>query len=122
MEFSNVKRNPPVKEGKAQLVKKEGNRKGIEGPKSSDPKASELQTSMIQIMEAVEREKQKHNSTMMEAIAWLAELEAKMLEGNLDMMQGDVMHPSDVEIELKKRLDQLTDRLIQKQTQVILCL
>ncbi|XP_074588927.1 golgin candidate 2-like [Curcuma longa] len=177
-----------------------------EREKKQAQEASELQTSMIQIMEAVEREKQKHNSTMMEAIARLAELEtvnaelatslataqitlergvtrvgelrqqvelkevaieeykrnilkiqqnspsldeaislrnsqikqeildaeysficdklsklkdkAKMLEGNLDMMQRDVMHPSDVEIELKKRLDQLTDRLIQKQTQV----
>ncbi|XP_042443304.1 bZIP transcription factor TGA10-like isoform X1 [Zingiber officinale] len=38
MEFSNVKRDPPEKDGKAQLVKKEGKRKGIEGPKSSDPK------------------------------------------------------------------------------------
>jgi hypothetical protein len=32
-----------------------------------------------------------------------------------------MVHPTDVEIELKKRLDQLTDRLIQKQMQVCLC-
>jgi hypothetical protein len=29
-----------------------------------------------------------------------------------------MVHPTEVEIELKKRLDQLTDRLIQKQMQV----
>ncbi|AQL03605.1 Golgin candidate 2 [Zea mays] len=37
--------------------------------------ASELQTSMIETLEAVEIEKQKHHSTRMEALARLARLE-----------------------------------------------
>ncbi|RWW59630.1 hypothetical protein BHE74_00033417, partial [Ensete ventricosum] len=44
--------------------------------KQAEEQASELQMSMIEAMEAVEKEKQKHNSTMMEAIAQLAELES----------------------------------------------
>lgn len=44
------------------------------------------------------------------------------------MTRRDMVQPTEVEIELKKRLDQLTDRLIQKQMQVsslyvlVLCL
>jgi hypothetical protein len=37
--------------------------------------ASELQTSMIETMEATEIEKQRHHSTRMEALVRLAELE-----------------------------------------------
>lgn len=37
--------------------------------------ASELQTSMMEIMEAVELEKQKHNETRREALAIMAKLE-----------------------------------------------
>ncbi|URE37222.1 IAA-amino acid hydrolase ILR1-like [Musa troglodytarum] len=48
-----------------------------EREKKQAEEASELQMSMIEAMEAVEREKQKHNSTMMEALACLAELEGK---------------------------------------------
>lgn len=43
---------------------------------------------------------------------------AKNLEKNIEMMRRDIVHPTEVEVELKKRLDQLTDRLIQKQMQV----
>ncbi|XP_074591344.1 golgin candidate 2-like isoform X2 [Curcuma longa] len=177
-----------------------------EREKKQAQEASELQISMFQTMEAVEREKRNHNSTMMEAITRLAELEtvnaelatalataqiklerevtkvgelrqqvelkevaieeqrrsilkiqqnspsldeavslqnsqikqeildaeysfvcdklsklkdkAKMLEENVEMMRRGITHPTEIEIELKKRLEQLTDRLIQKQTQV----
>ncbi|THU70290.1 hypothetical protein C4D60_Mb08t23450 [Musa balbisiana] len=187
-----------------------------EREKKQAEEASELQMSMIEAMEAVEREKQKHNSTMMEALARLAEPESllrakrllqttnaelakslatvqmhlesavtrvgelhqqvelkelalkedrrnlfkihqrgpsieeveslrrsqfkqeildaeysftcdklsklkdkvKNLEKNIEMMRRDIVHPTEVEVELKKRLDQLTDRLIQKQMQV----
>jgi hypothetical protein len=41
--------------------------------------ASELQTSMIEAMEAVEVEKQRHHSTRMEALARLARLEVYIL-------------------------------------------
>lgn len=37
--------------------------------------ASELQTTMMETMEAVDVEKQKHNNTRMEALARLARLE-----------------------------------------------
>ncbi|XP_042398178.1 golgin candidate 2-like [Zingiber officinale] len=177
-----------------------------EREKKQAQEASELQMSMFQTMEAVEREKRKHNSTMMEAITLLAELEtvnaelatslataqitlerevtkvgelrqqvelkevaieehrrsilkiqqnspsldeavslqnsqikqeildaeysfvceklsklkdkAKMLEENVEMMRRGITRPTEIEIELKKRLEQLTDRLIQKQLQV----
>lgn len=45
-------------------------------------------------------------------------VKAKNLEENIEMMRRDIVHPTEVEVELKKRLDQLTDRLIQKQMQV----
>ncbi|WOL20061.1 golgin candidate 2 isoform X1 [Canna indica] len=177
-----------------------------EREKKQAQEASELQSSMFHTMEAVEIEKQKHNSTMMEALATLAELEtanaelakslataqmnlerevylvgelrqqvelkevaleehrrkifkmhesspsldevqslkrsqikqevldaeysfvcdklsklkdkAKKLEEDVEITRRDIIHPTEVEIELKKRLDQLTDRLIQKQVQV----
>jgi hypothetical protein len=44
--------------------------------------ASELQTSMIETMEAVEIEKQRHHSTRMEALACLARLEVISLSTN----------------------------------------
>uniref|UniRef100_M8BQY0 Uncharacterized protein n=1 Tax=Aegilops tauschii TaxID=37682 RepID=M8BQY0_AEGTA len=169
--------------------------------------ASELQTSMIETMEATEIEKQRHHSTRMEALVRLAELEvtnaelakslareqwnlevqvdqvahlreevdlktfaqdkykrkiakiqktsaplvdeieslrrlkledeiidaeytqtcdrivslkdkARKIEENIELTRRDMVQPTEVEIELKKRLDQLTDRLIQKQMQV----
>lgn len=179
----------------------------VEREKKHAQEASELQMSMIEILEAVEKEKQKHNSTRMEALARLAHLEAtnaelarsfaknqwnlemevnrvaelrqqvelkeltqqeykrkmskthqsaapsldesessrrsqveqeilgaefslicdkivklkdkaKKLEDNIEITRREIVHPTEVEVELKKRLDQLTDRLIQKQTQV----
>lgn len=41
-----------------------------------------------------------------------------MLEENVEMMRRGITRPTEIEIELKKRLEQLTDRLIQKQLQV----
>uniref|UniRef100_A0A0D9WAF4 STAS domain-containing protein n=1 Tax=Leersia perrieri TaxID=77586 RepID=A0A0D9WAF4_9ORYZ len=175
--------------------------------KEQAQEASELQTSMIETMEAVEMEKQRHHSTRMEALARLAKLEvtnaelakslareqwnldlqvdqvaqlreevdlktftqdkykrkiakmqktspplvdeieslrrfkmeeemidaeyaltcdrivnlkdkARKIEENIELTKRRMVHPTEVEIELKKRLDQLTDRLIQKQMQV----
>ncbi|XP_029117714.1 golgin candidate 2 isoform X2 [Elaeis guineensis] len=159
----------------------------VEREKKQAEEASELQMSMIETLEAVEKEKEKHNSTRMEALARLAKLEAtnadlarslatnqwnlemevnrvaelwqqielkeltqedslrrsqleqemlgaefsficdkivklkamaKKLEDNIEITRREMLHPTEVEVELKKRLDQLTDRLIQKQTQV----
>ncbi|XP_030534050.1 golgin candidate 2 [Rhodamnia argentea] len=168
--------------------------------------ASELQTTMMETMEAVELEKQKHNNTRMEALTRLAKLEtanadlakslataqwnlevevkrvaelrqqielkevaheelrrrisnghqtgsslkqlastkaleverelleaecafladkiekleekAKNIEANIEMTRKEMEEPTEVEFELKRRLGQLTDHLIQKQAQV----
>ncbi|KAF2317460.1 hypothetical protein GH714_022514 [Hevea brasiliensis] len=46
------------------------------------------------------------------------EMEAKKLEANIEMTRKDLEEPTEVEIEVKRRLAQLTDHLIQKQAQV----
>ncbi|KAG9458001.1 hypothetical protein H6P81_002509 [Aristolochia fimbriata] len=177
-----------------------------ERAKQQAQEAAKLQTSMMETMEAVELEKQKHNSTRMEALSRLAKLEtlnvelarslatmqrsleieldrvaefrqqieskdmtleelrrrksklhesasssspveasksvklerqileaeysftcekltqlqekATMLEQNIEMIRKDMEDPTEVEIEIKKRLAKLTDHLIQKQAQV----
>lgn len=43
---------------------------------------------------------------------------AKELEENIEITRKDMEHPTEVEVELKKRLAHLTDHLIQKQAQV----
>jgi len=43
---------------------------------------------------------------------------ARKIEESIELTRRNMVHPTEVEIELKKRLDQLTDRLIQKQMQV----
>lgn len=43
-----------------------------------------------------------------------------MLEENIESTKQGRVYPSEVEVELRKRLTQLTDHLIQKQTQVLL--
>ncbi|XP_072977834.1 golgin candidate 2 [Typha angustifolia] len=200
-----------IKEREDIVAKLEGEMESLEKmlkerEKKQAQEASELQSSMIETMEAVEIEKQKHNSTRMEALARLAKIEvmnaelakslataqwnleievnraadlreqielkelaqaefrrktsksqksspyqdemeslrrfkleqeileseytftcdkimkmkdkAKKVEENIVITRMDMVHPTEVEMELKKRLDQLTDRLIQKQMQV----
>ncbi|KAL6545530.1 hypothetical protein OROGR_009404 [Orobanche gracilis] len=174
-----------------------------ERAKQQVQEASELQTTMMETMEAVELEKQKHNNTRMEALARLAKLEsananftrslaniqknlevevdriaelrqqiyikeatheelrrklssmnqkdgkarapkgvdfelemleadysfindkvgrmqdqARILETSIETTRREIENPTEVEIELKRRLHQLTDHLIQKQAQV----
>ncbi|XP_073018137.1 golgin candidate 2 isoform X2 [Primulina eburnea] len=174
-----------------------------EQAKQQVQEASELQTSMMEIMEAVELEKQKHNNTRMEALSRLAKLEsanadlskslantqksleaevdrvaelrqeinlkeathevlqkkissvqqngdklqaskgvgfalemleaeysfmmdklgrtqekAKTLESSIEITRKEMEYPTEVEIELKRKLSLLTDHLIQKQAQV----
>ncbi|KAJ6827586.1 golgin candidate 2 [Iris pallida] len=200
-----------IKEREDAVARLEGEKQSLEKileerAKQQALEASELQMNMIETMEAVELEKQKHNSTRMEALACLAKLEttnaelakslatsqwnlelevnrvselrqkielkelaqeahrrriqkihqkssppskeqllrkteleqeildaeysficskisqlkdkAKKLEENIENTKRERVHPTDVEIELRKRLSQLTDHLIQKQTQV----
>ncbi|XP_058108182.1 golgin candidate 2 isoform X2 [Magnolia sinica] len=200
-----------IKERENMVARLEGEKQSLEKmlderEKQQAQEASELQMSMTEIMEAVELEKQKHNSTRMEALACLAKLEttnaelarslattqrslevevdrvaelrrqidlkelaneelrrrmsnihestsspshtraskgvefeleileaeysvicdkigqlkekAKKLEENTEMIRKEIEDPTEVEVELKKRLAQLTDHLIQKQAQV----
>ncbi|CAN4088758.1 unnamed protein product [Withania somnifera] len=190
------------------VAKLEGEKQSLEKileerAKQQVQEASELQTKMMETMEAVELEKQKHNSTRMETLARLAKLEtvnaelarslaavqwnlevevsqvaelhqqielkevaheelrkkisrtqgsgekfvaskgikveremleaeysfltdkvgllqekAKTLERSIATTQHELENPTAVEIELKRRLGQLTDHLIQKQAQV----
>uniref|UniRef100_J3M244 Golgin candidate 2 n=2 Tax=Oryza brachyantha TaxID=4533 RepID=J3M244_ORYBR len=201
-----------IAEREEAVAKLEGEKASLEKllaerEKEQAQEASELQTSMMETMEAVEMEKQRHHSTRMEALARLAKLEvtnaelakslareqwnldlqvdevsqlreevdlktltqdkykrkiakmqktspslvdeieslrrfkleeemidaeyaltcdrivnlkdkARKMEENIELTKRRMVHPTEVEIELKKRLDQLTDRLIQKQMQV----
>ncbi|GLU12916.1 hypothetical protein SLE2022_295710 [Rubroshorea leprosula] len=180
---------------KDQLKKKRQNSNDYLGKLDTDSNASELQTTIMEIMEAVELEKQKHNNTRMEALQRFAKLETanadlakslatmqkkleleidqvaelqqqielkeaaheelrrrisrthqpvtylnpftaskgvefeckileaeysltKELEANIELTRKETEEPTEIEIELKRRLGQLTDHLIQKQAQV----
>lgn len=196
-----------IKERENKVARLEGEKQSLEKilqdrAKQQAQEASELQTTMMETMEAVDSEKQKHNSTRMEALGRIAKLEtenadlakslatsqrnleveasrvaeirqqiemkevtheeirrkissyqdgkklgtskgiefeneiieaeysfltekvarlqdkAKALETNIEMTRKELEDPTEVEIELKRRLGQLTDHLIQKQAQV----
>ncbi|KAL0429547.1 UNVERIFIED_CONTAM: Golgin candidate 2 [Sesamum radiatum] len=197
-----------IKERENLVARLEGEKQSLEKileerAKQQVQEASELQTTMMETMEAVELEKQKHNDTRMEALARLSKLEsvnaelarslahvqknlevevdriaelrlqihmkeasheelrrkissahqnggqlraskgvaferemleaeysfitdkvrrvqyqAKTLETSIETTRRELEDPTEVEIELKRRLSQLTDHLIQKQAQV----
>ncbi|XP_051119722.1 golgin candidate 2 isoform X2 [Andrographis paniculata] len=195
-----------IKDRENLVARLEGEKQSLEKiieerAKQQVQEASELQTTMMETMEAVELEKQRHNNTRMEVLARLAklesanadlarslanaqkkleavvdrvadlrqqihvkeamheglrrkissserngenvsrgvELELKMfeaeysfinekvermqdqvrtLETSIETTRREIENPTDVEIELKQRLGQLTDHLIQKQVQV----
>lgn len=197
-----------IKQRENNIAKLEGEKQSLEKileerAKQQVLEASELQTTMIETMEAVDLEKQKHNNTRMEALARLAKLEtinadlarslasaqknlevetnrisalreqielkaatqeelrrkisntdqnsknlaaskgvelereileaefsfltdkvgrlqgkARTLETSIESTKRELEHPTEVEVELKRRLSQLTDHLIQKQAQV----
>lgn len=44
--------------------------------------------------------------------------QADNLEANIELTRKEMEEPTEVEIELKRRLGQMTDHLIQKQAQV----
>ncbi|GFP86237.1 golgin candidate 2 [Phtheirospermum japonicum] len=197
-----------IKERENLVARLEGEKQSLEKileerAKQQVQEASELQTTMMETMEAVEVEKQKHNNTRMEALTRLAKLEkanadltrslanvqkslevevdrvaelrqqihikeatheelrrkissthhddaklrapkgvefelemleaeysfvndkvrrmqdqAKTLETSIETTRREIENPTEIEIELKRRLRQLTDHLIQKQAQV----
>ncbi|OEL18967.1 Golgin candidate 2 [Dichanthelium oligosanthes] len=74
-----------IAEREEAVARLEGEKAGLEKllaqrEKEQAQEASELQTSMIETMEAVEIEKQRHHSTRMEALARLARLEVTNAE------------------------------------------
>lgn len=200
-----------IKERENVVARLEGEKESLEKmledrAKQQEKEASDLQKAMIETLEAVDKEKQKHNNTRMEALIRLAKLEtanadlakslasvqwnlqvavnqvaelrqqielkqatheelkkrmannhqtgaslnqlagskgvefereileaeysfttdkiarlqdkAKMLEANIEMTRKEIENPTEVEVELKRRLSQFTDHLIQKQAQV----
>lgn len=197
-----------IKERENLVARLEGEKQSLEKileeqAKQQAVEASELQNTTMEMMDAVELEKEKHNNTRMEALARLAKLEttnadlarslaaaqwnleieinrvaevrqfieskeaiqeelrrkisathdagkqvvasrgvelehelleseynfvtekigglqekAKTLDMNIKMTQKETEVPTEVEVELKRRLGQLTDHLIQKQAQV----
>ncbi|XP_023515724.1 golgin candidate 2-like [Cucurbita pepo subsp. pepo] len=199
-----------IKEHEDLVARLEGEKQSLEKiledrARKQAEEASELQTSMMEMMEAVELEKQKHNETRREALAkmvkletenadlaktlasvqWNLELEGnrvaglrqqielketcheelrrriassqeagtstkplafkgiefeleileaehslitdkvlqlqekgKKLEEDIELVRKEMEEPTEVEVELKRRLGQMTDHLIQKQVQV----
>ncbi|OMP01225.1 golgin candidate 2-like protein [Corchorus capsularis] len=200
-----------IKERENMVARLEGEKQSLEKileerAKQQAQEASELQTTMMEMMEAVELEKQKHNNTRMAALQRLAKLEttnadlarslataqkkleveinqvadirqqielkeaaqeelrrritnnnqsgtylnqlaaskgiefereileaeyslitdkiarlqdkARQLEASIELTRKEMEDPTEVEVELKRRLGQLTDHLIQKQAQV----
>ncbi|RAL50099.1 hypothetical protein DM860_007773 [Cuscuta australis] len=197
-----------IRDREDMVAKLEGEKQSLEKildvrAKEQAQEASDLQTKMMETMEAVELEKQKHNSTRMETLARLAKLEtanaelaksfataqwnfeveasrvtelrqqielkeaaqedlrrkifqtkgsgerlvaskgvefemeileeeysfladklgalqekARTLQTSIDSTKSELENPTEVEVELKRRLGQLTDHLIQKQAQV----
>ncbi|KAL3639398.1 hypothetical protein CASFOL_017305 [Castilleja foliolosa] len=197
-----------IKERENLVARLEGEKQSLEKileerAKQQVQEASDLQTTMMETMEAVEVEKQKHNNTRMEALTRLAKLEkanadltrslanvqknlevevdriaelrqqihikeatheelrrkissthhnddklqapkgvefelemleaeysfmddklrrmqdqAKTLETSIETTRREIENPTEVETELKRRLRQFTDHLIQKQSQV----
>ncbi|KAJ9550415.1 hypothetical protein OSB04_014460, partial [Centaurea solstitialis] len=195
-----------IKDRENLVARLEGEKQSLEKiiderAKQQAQEASELQTTMMETMEAVDLEKQKHNDTRMEALMKLAKLEttnaelakslataqwrlevevkrlaelhreielkeanhkgptskeeshpsgnkltasrgieleheileaehalltdkvgqlkekAKTLETTINETRKEIENPTEVEVELKRRLGQLTDHLIQKQAQ-----
>uniref|UniRef100_A0A804MBF7 Golgin candidate 2 n=2 Tax=Zea mays TaxID=4577 RepID=A0A804MBF7_MAIZE len=104
-----------IAERKDAVARLEGEKAGLEKlpaerEKEQAQEASELQTSMIETLEAVEIEKQRHHNTRMEALARLARLEvtngelAKSLareQWNLEVQVDQVAQLRE-EVELKK--------------------
>ncbi|KAL9306534.1 Golgin candidate 2 [Arabidopsis thaliana] len=200
-----------IKERENMVARLEGEKLSLEKiveerAKQQAQEAAELQTNMMETLEAADLEKQKHNNTRMEVLTRLAGLEAEnaeltrslaagqkkletqidqvavlkqqvelkestleelkrntfniggrgttlkqldtsrgdkfehqmleaeislltdkigrlqdkatKLEADIEMMRKELEEPTEVEIELKRRLNQLTDHLIQKQSQV----
>ncbi|XP_042488183.1 golgin candidate 2 [Macadamia integrifolia] len=88
--------------------------------KMSKVHQSGLSSNQLEASKGVEFEREileAEYSFMCDRIGQLQE-KAKKLEENIEMTHKEMENPTEVEIELKRRLGQLTDHLIQKQAQV----
>jgi len=60
------------------------------------------------------------HARLLTCLSFTCLFQAKKLETDIEMTRKEMEDPTEVEIELKRRLGQLTDHLIQKQAQVCL--
>ncbi|XP_076912990.1 golgin candidate 2-like [Bidens hawaiensis] len=98
-----------------QIELKEGSREELTSKKKSDQSGNKLTASRgvefkHEIMEA-------EHTFVTDKVGKLQE-KAKTLETAIQETRKEIENPSEVEVELKRRLSQLTDHLIQKQAQV----
>ncbi|KAI4326271.1 hypothetical protein MLD38_031600 [Melastoma candidum] len=95
-----------IKERENMVAKLEGEKQSLEKiveerAKQQVKEASELQTIMMETLEAAELEKQKHNNTRMEAFARLAKLETT----NVDLAKALAAAQGNLEVEVKRVAD-----------------
>ncbi|KAK8709169.1 hypothetical protein V6N13_060198 [Hibiscus sabdariffa] len=95
-----------IKERENMVAKLEGEKQSLEKileerAKQQAQEASELQTTTMEMMDAVELEKQKHNNTRMEALQRLAKLETK----NADLARSLATAQKKLEVEINRVAD-----------------
>ncbi|GMI96369.1 golgin candidate 2 [Hibiscus trionum] len=95
-----------IKERENKVAKLEGEKQSLEKileerAKQQAQEASELQTTTMEMMDAVELEKQKHNNTRMEALQRLAKLETK----NADLARSLATAQKKLEVEINRVAD-----------------
>ncbi|XP_039050526.1 golgin candidate 2-like [Hibiscus syriacus] len=95
-----------IKERENMVAKLEGEKQSLEKileerAKQQAKEASELQTTTMEMMDAVELEKQKHNNTRMEALQRLAKLETK----NVDLARSLATAQKKLEVEINRVAD-----------------
>lgn len=98
-----------------QIELKEANHKGLTSKEKSHPSGNNLMASRgieleHEILEA-------EHTFVTDKVGQLKE-KVKTLETTINVTRKEIENPTEVEVELKRRLGQLTDHLIQKQAQV----
>ncbi|KAI4351013.1 hypothetical protein L6164_005407 [Bauhinia variegata] len=104
-----------IKERENMVAKLEGEKQSLEKileerAKQQAQEASQLQTTMMETMEAVELEKQKHNNTRMEFLACIAKLET----ANADLARPLAAVQWNLEVEVK-RVAELRQQIVSKE-------
>ncbi|KAL1153839.1 hypothetical protein V6Z11_A09G202000 [Gossypium hirsutum] len=103
-----VKAVDAIKERENTVARLEGEKQSLEkileeGAKQHAQEASELQTTTMEMMDAVELEKQKHNDTRMEALQRLAKLELQTT--NADLARSLATAQKRLEVEINRVAD-----------------